>query len=236
VKTLVVLGAAGFSGRAFTRFFIAQGLAQHTRLRGVDRDVSRALPGEGIDYVCTDVGEPAGLREVLAESRPDLLLNLVGTFKAKAWADSYRLNVGVAETILSECAAGRIAPERALFIGSAAEYGVPEQNPVSETATPKPVNVYGLTKLWQTELVSFYARVHGVPALVARPFNLSGPEAPVELAAGRFRALVKDTANGGELRVGNLESRRDFLDVDSASEYYWNLLSSGVPGEVYNVC
>ena len=38
------------------------------------------------------------------------------------------------------------------------------------------------------------------------------------------------------LKVGNLETVRDFLDVEDAVRALWLLTQKGTPGEVYNVC
>jgi GDP-4-dehydro-6-deoxy-D-mannose reductase len=38
------------------------------------------------------------------------------------------------------------------------------------------------------------------------------------------------------LKVGNLDTVRDFLDVQDAVRGFWLLAQGGTPGEVYNVC
>jgi GDP-4-dehydro-6-deoxy-D-mannose reductase len=36
--------------------------------------------------------------------------------------------------------------------------------------------------------------------------------------------------------VGNLDARRDFVDVRDAARAYWLAAARGTPGEAYNVC
>ncbi|MBF0208969.1 MAG: hypothetical protein HQK53_19080, partial [Oligoflexia bacterium] len=36
--------------------------------------------------------------------------------------------------------------------------------------------------------------------------------------------------------VGNLKSKRDFLDVENVIDAYFKILFFGSPGEIYNVC
>ena len=38
------------------------------------------------------------------------------------------------------------------------------------------------------------------------------------------------------MHSGNLETRRDFLDVADVVQALWALVERGVPGEVYNLC
>jgi GDP-4-dehydro-6-deoxy-D-mannose reductase len=89
------------------------------------------------------------------------------------------------------------------------------------------------------ELVGdLYRRQFGMPVLVARPFNHTGPGQSTEYAIGSFCAQVAEIERGDReprLKVGWLESRRDYLDVRDVTGAYGLLIERGVPGEVYNV-
>jgi GDP-4-dehydro-6-deoxy-D-mannose reductase len=83
---------------------------------------------------------------------------------------------------------------------------------------------------------SLSGRVH---AVVARSFNHTGPGQDTRFALPSFaRQLAAMRSGVGErvLRVGNLEARRDFLDVRDVVRAYVVLLEHGRAGEVYNVC
>jgi GDP-4-dehydro-6-deoxy-D-mannose reductase len=69
--------------------------------------------------------------------------------------------------------------------------------------------------------------------LIARTFNLVGPGLPPHLIAG---ALVHQfLAAAEEIRVGNIHTARDFIDVRDAVRAYWLLVRRGQPGGIYNV-
>ena len=90
------------------------------------------------------------------------------------------------------------------------------------------------TKLAQSTLaVALGARL-GIHVSVARTFNLVGPGLPASLVAGALCKQVADPA-AREVRLGNIASRRDFVDVRDAVRAYWAVALAGAAGESYNV-
>ncbi len=75
------------------------------------------------------------------------------------------------------------------------------------------------------------------PVVVARAFNHTGPQQTQSFAVPAFASQVIQIERGGhsELRVGNLEASRDFLDVRDVVRAYAGLMQAGQPG-VVNVC
>jgi len=56
------------------------------------------------------------------------------------------------------------------------------------------------------------------------------------LSIGSFVAQIKDADNDSNIFVGNINSKRDYIDISDAIDAYWNLLLFGKPGEIYNIC
>ncbi len=71
----------------------------------------------------------------------------------------------------------------------------------------------------------------------ARIFNTTGPGKTDDVVSDLCRRAVAiaRTGNGGDLRVGNLESRRAILDVRDLVDALLLLARHGEPGEAYNV-
>jgi GDP-4-dehydro-6-deoxy-D-mannose reductase len=121
-----------------------------------------------------------------------------------------------------------------VLIGSAAEYGyVPTSDlPVSEEHVCSPQTAYGVSKFAQTLLGLSQRRR---PVLCARLFNPVGPGMPSYLALGDFTDRVRHGET--ELRVGNLDVRRDFICADEAARLIGALCA--IPdafGQVINIC
>ena len=89
------------------------------------------------------------------------------------------------------------------------------------------------------QLVSVYRQRYGLPVVEARPFNHIGPrQAPgfvVPDFAGQL-AAIRLGRQSPEMRVGNLESQRDFTDVRDVVRAYNLLAEGGEPGEAYLIC
>ena len=153
----------------------------------------------------------------------------------ESFADLLAANVGVSRAICETAVCG-LRLEKILLIGSAAEYGVPPSNPVREECPTRPVNAYGLSKVYQTLLASYYFRNHALPIVVARTFNLLGEGMSPLLSIGSLMHQISTLPDKGAVQVGNIDMSRDFLPIEEAVQQYWRLLITGKPGEIYNVC
>jgi GDP-4-dehydro-6-deoxy-D-mannose reductase len=60
--------------------------------------------------------------------------------------------------------------------------------------------------------------------LVARIFNALGPNMPIHLAIGDFACQIAAMPRSrGTLRVGNIDVRRDMIDVEHIGTLLWQL-------------
>jgi GDP-4-dehydro-6-deoxy-D-mannose reductase len=101
-----------------------------------------------------------------------------------------------------------------------------------------PVNVYGATKAAQETLGLAYHRAGRVPVVVARAFNHIGPGQRESFVVPAIALQLARIAVGGaapELRVGNLDARRDFPDVRDVVRAYRLLVAGGHAGQPINV-
>src|SRR5262249_34330010 len=75
-----------------------------------------------------------------------------------------------------------------------------------------------------------------VEVVIARVFNPVGPGIPPTQAFGEFAAgLLDPAADPLPLFVGNLDARRDFIDVRDAARAMVALAEHGQAGSVYHV-
>lgn len=174
---------------------------------------------------------------MLGAIRPDRIYHLAGSF-TNEFASDLAANVTAAYHVFEAALALEASP-RIVVIGSAAEYGdvLPHGNPLPETALLRPRTIYGLTKAYQTQLAQLYARGKGLPVMVARTFNLFGMGGSPRLFIGHVERQIEALRNGALARiaVGDLNDKRDYLDVDAACAAYHRIMERGTPGEVYNV-
>lgn len=202
----------------------------------------RVPPGWPVDrFLKVDLGDPDIVREAVQNTRPQVALHLAGRTPPALPDELYRANVLGTLHLLDALRSLR-STIRLVLAGSAAELGPVDDSdlPVSETYVTKPVNAYGLSK----HLASVAALATDLPieVVLARVFNPIGPGLPDSQAFGRFAVELSKprTLNRSEkqlpltLRVGDLEVKRDFVDVRDVAKALIMLAEQGSPG-IYHV-
>jgi nucleoside-diphosphate-sugar epimerase len=122
-------------------------------------------------------------------------------------------------------------PARLVHVGSAAEYGpAPIGTPIPESAEPRPVGTYGVTKLAGTELVLS----SGLDAVVLRVFDAVGPGVPSGSLIGRLSEGLRRALERGEsqVRTADLSAVRDFVDVRDVARAVQSAAVSAATGVI----
>ena len=236
---ILVTGACGFAGR----HLVAELLAH--RHAPVVLDLAEPPPGIfPADVPCHqgDLADAGALRRLVAEVQPEGCIHLAGlAFVPLGWSDPARMfQVNLLGTVNLLEALRRSAPQaRLLLISSAEVYGrnLPA-GPLGEDAPLAPDNPYALSKAAAEQMALMYCRRYALPALAARPCNHIGPGQSGDFVVPAFAAQLRAMTAGTRppvMKVGNLDSRRAFLDVRDVARAYRLLLERGVPGQAYNV-
>ncbi|MFF2041224.1 NAD-dependent epimerase/dehydratase family protein [Kitasatospora sp. NPDC058170] len=198
---VLLLGADGFIGRRVTdRLLVDQELQVTVLGRRDSADIRFDLTA----------GSPGALARFLDAVAPQVVINCAGATYGSS-RTLIRANTLAVATVCEAIRRSR-EPARLVHVGSAAEYGpVPGGVPVAESAEPRPVGPYGVSKLAGTELVL----ASGLDAAVLRVFDVVGPGSPTaslfgRLAEGLRRALEREES---QVRMPDLSGYRDFVDV-----------------------
>src|SRR6267142_859183 len=227
-EVLWITGASGFTGRHLVRFLRRSGAS--VRIIGVDIDVSAAADLDAARAI--DLTNAEAVAALAGREPPDWVIHLAGLMPPAAESEMWRANVGGTVGLLLGLREGS-RHLRIVSVGSAAEYAPRAPSPLTETAPCGGASLYGNTKLVQSLTCLWLAAECRVDALVARTFNLIGPGLPRRLIAG---SLVQQfLAAAEEVRVGNVHTARDFIDVRDAVRAYWLLVQQGESGGIYNV-
>ena len=232
----LIIGAAGFVGRHLTAYLADQGL----EVSGVDRP--RVSPPDGWSgkWYSGDVTVLDQIIPILQQSKPDYIFHLASLIRSNSLSDLLSVNVIGTQNILDGVKA--VNPDsRVLITGSSAEYGISKSDelPIHEGNPLRPLNQYGLSKLAQSLLAAQYAWRNGLHIVRTRTFNITGPGEPDTLVCSAFARQIVSIENGFQqaiIKVGNLKSTRDFIDIRDAVRAYWLVVQKGEPGDVLNVC
>lgn len=235
MKKVLVFGAAGFIGRYFIDYITRNNLDKHYSFVYTFRKTGDFCDSGA--WVHFDYEQGVCVEEFIKQIKPDYILNLIGTYSSSSVADMIKINTQFSMEIMKALKCLDMGNTRLLLIGSAAEYGNNPMLPLMEKEHLSPLSEYGLSKKLQTEAFDFYVANYGINSSIARTFNVIGRFAPACLSIGYFYdQIIRAKEVGGEIKVGNIRSRRDFLDLRDVVDAYWRILLDGKSGEVYNVC
>jgi len=212
------------------------------RWRADDRTI-RHLRSQ-IELVEGDIEDAYSVAAIVERVRPDRIFHLAAqSYPSESWAaPATTIQTNLLGTLHVLEAARRYVPQAKLHIaGSAAAYGLirPDEVPIGEDRPLRPLSPYGVSKAAQEMLGYQYAHNYGMPVFLTRSFIHIGARQDSRTSAQTFARQVAEAEHGLQppvVRVGNLEPRRDYLDVADVVRGLWALLEHGAPGEVYNLC
>ena len=238
---VIVTGAAGFIGSHLCERLLADG----HHVTGIDcfsdyyeRDLKEKNLAESRGHANFALKEvdlvDADLQPLLRDVR--VVYHLAGQPGVRpSWGDQFdryvRDNVLATQRLLE--ALKDVPIERFVFASSSSVYGDAEMYPTKETALPRPVSPYGVTKLAAEHLALLYAKNFGLPATSVRYFTVYGPRQRPDMGFARFmEALVE----GREIEVfGDGEQTREFTYVSDAVDGTVKAATANVVGQVFNL-
>jgi UDP-glucuronate 4-epimerase len=227
----VVTGAAGFIGSQLLRTLLDRG---HDAVGwdaftdyydpALKEENARGLPVERLDLAESDL-DLAGV---------DGVFHLAGQPGVLSFGDVFpvyvRQNVLAGQRLFEAAAA---SGTRTVFASSSSVYGDAETYPTPETATPRPLSPYGITKLAAEHLADAYAREFGLEHVSLRYFTIFGPRQRPDMALAR---MVSCVVEGVPFQLyGDGTQSRSFTYVDDAVEATILAMEQGRAGEIYNV-
>ena len=193
-------------------------------------------------FEITDVG---AVDAAIDAAQPDAVVHLaaIAAIPAARLDPGHAWEVNLTGTLNVARAVLRCAPGCTLLFASSADiYGASFRTgvPLNEGALPAPLNTYAATKA-AADLALGMMAAEGLRVIRVRPFNHTGPGQAPAFVVAAFAEQVARVAAGLQppvLRVGALESMRDFLDVrDVCAGYALCLARSDAlaPGTVLNL-
>ncbi|MEO8070053.1 MAG: GDP-mannose 4,6-dehydratase [Acidobacteriota bacterium] len=233
----LVTGATGFvGGHVLDRLADWAPLVAWCRPDGAAPDPERHL-----DWRPVDLTDGPAVADAIEDAQPARIFHLAGAPNVgTSWHNAvphFRVNALGTHHLL-EAVRRRRRPCRVLIVSSAQVYQTSDE-PLDEESPVLPPNPYGLSKLAQEEFALRAAREDDLDVVFARPFNHIGPRQSPAFAVASFARQIARIEAGlapPELRVGNLETRRDITDVRDVAAAYELIMASAPAARPYNVC
>ncbi|MFJ2395743.1 UDP-glucose 4-epimerase GalE [Streptomyces sp. NPDC087843] len=198
--TWLITGGAGYIGAHVARAMAEAG-ERVVALDDLSAGVARRLP-ESIPLVQGSSLDGELLKRVLAEHAVTGVVHLAARKQVGESVEQptryYQENVGGLATLLEAVAGAGV--RRFLFSSSAAVYGNPDVDLITEDTPCAPMSPYGETKLTGEWLVRAAGRAHGIATVCLRYFNVAGAASPELADTGVFNVIpmVFDRLTRGE--------------------------------------
>ena len=262
---VLVTGARGFVGRHLLATLAdrypdatlclldhpGSGLCSNGRLlEKEDREVRVSA-----DLACPDDARRSLERLTAEVGPPDLVFHLAAQAEVgrsfQVPSTTYEVNVVGTARLLE--ALTEITTLARVLIPSSAQVYAPAcrgaSGKIDESASIGPTSHYGASKYAQEEVGRLFYLSTGLPVFISRAFNHIGPGqgtgfvvpdfarqiAMLERQAAPRKAEPARPEKPAVIRVGNLDARRDYLDVRDVVDAYLTVIEQGEPGIVYNV-
>lgn len=241
---VLITGITGMIGTHLTNLLLNEGFS----VAGISRATSSSrylADNGGFRHFKGDIMDIKFLQYVWSEVRPDLVFHLAGqAYNGESWKaeeTTYHLNIKGSRNVFEVCK--ELSPKaRIIPACSSAEYGFVPQDffPINEDTTPlRPITPYGVSKSAMEMMARQFHLNYKMDFVLPRLFIHLGPDHPPVTAIQNFArqlAAIKLGLQEPILKVGNLETSRDFVDVRDGVKALYLLSMKGNPGEVYNVC
>ena len=234
---VIVTGGAGFIGSTLADALVASGREVHV----VDNLATghRANLPEGATFHEVDIRDSAGVARVASESGAVAIFHMAAQADVrKAIEDpAFDADVNIGGT-LSVLEAARINGARVMFAatggGAYGEYdGLPIPTP--ETADPRPMSLYGQSKLSGEAYCALYGRLYGIPTVRLRLGNVYGPRQDPHGEAGVVAIFSGKLIDGEPMKVfGDGLQTRDYVYVDDVVDAFLRA-EGGTPDITLNI-
>lgn len=211
----VVIGAAGFIGRAVVNKLIEQGDSVVAVAHTMHAD---SLSTTGAEVVLSS----AGLADWQAILRPSDIVHYYAWSSVPGSADDDPgpdLNGNVAPLIrLLEAMRRMKSPGILLFSSSGGTvYGKLKDVPAPESHPLAPITAYGAGKAAAELYLNFYRQLYGVDCRIARLANPYGPGQNIAKGQGAVSIFLDRIRRKQPIKVwGNGETIRDYIYIDDA--------------------
>jgi len=236
----LITGCEGFVGSHLADLLVAKGLHVHGMVYGDASNIEH-LKGK-ITILEGDLKDRERMEEIISQMRPDTVFHLAAQSRVTdSWEDpeeTLKTNALGTFYLLEAIRKTGLNPI-IVVVGSSSVFGPCDEKemPLKEDREFRPTSMYAVSKVAEEVLGYFYWRVYGMRVIRVHPFNMTGPRKDGDACSDFAKGIVEVEKGLQEVvKVGNLETVRDFTDGRDAVKALWLLAEKGVPGEVYNLC
>ena len=232
----LVTGVTGQDGSYLAEFLLAKGYEVFGMVRRTSHhSYERIEPFlDSIRIVTADLLDQHSLTEVMREVKPDEVYNLAAqSYVPTSFSQPVLTGEFTALGVTRILEAVRLAcPTAKFYQASSSEmFGKVQETPQSERTPFYPRSPYGVAKLYGHWITVNYRESYGLHAISGILFNHESPRRGIEFVTRKISDGVARIKLGRtkELRLGNLDARRDWGFAGDYVDAMWRMLQQPEP-------
>ena len=236
MPTALITGITGQDGSYLAEHLLAKGY----RVIGIVRR-SSTTPYERIahlvdqiELVSADLLDQTSLQDAISAWRPDEVYNLAAqSFVQTSWTQPVLTGefTGLGVTRMLE-ALRKAAPAARFYQASSSEmFGKVQESPQRESTPFYPRSPYGVAKVYGHWITVKYRESYGLYAVSGILFNHESPRRGLEFVTRKVTDAAARIKLGlaNEVRLGNLDARRDWGFAGDYVDAMWRMLQAETP-------
>jgi GDPmannose 4,6-dehydratase len=238
MPTALITGITGQDGSYLAELLLHKGY----RVIGIVRR-SSTTPYDRIEHlvdkvelVSADLLDQTSLTDAVHDFQPDEIYNLAAqSFVAASWTQPVLTGefTALGVTRMLE-AMKKTAPKARFYQASSSEmFGMVQETPQRETTPFYPRSPYGVAKVYGHWITVNYRESYGLYAVSGILFNHESPRRGTEFVTRKVTDAVARIKLGHqkELKLGNLDARRDWGYAGDYVEAMWRMLQQETPDD-----
>ncbi|MCL5744025.1 MAG: GDP-mannose 4,6-dehydratase [Acidobacteria bacterium] len=241
-RRALITGITGQDGSYLAELLISKGYEVHGIVRRVAlEDPTHRLTRLGavrsrLQLHAASIESYPSVYQVVAKVMPHECYHLAAqSFVSYSFDDEFStFNININGTHFLLSALKNLVPHcRFYFAGSSEMFGKAEQVPQTEKTPFHPRSTYGISKVCGFELTRNYREAYGMHASNGILFNHESPRRGYEFVTRKITAGLARIVAGQaeELRLGNLEAKRDWGHAREYVEAMWMMLQQPDPDD-----
>lgn len=237
-KKALITGLTGQDGSYLAELLIGKGYQVFGLVRrSSSGNISRISHLSGnVQILSGDLLDQCSLMDAIAQSQPDEIYNLASqSYVPLSWTQpsltAEYTALGVSRLLES---IRRCKPDAKFYQASSSEvFGQPDESPQTERTAFRPRNPYGVAKAYAHWMTVNYRQQYNLYACCGITYTHESPRRGAEFV---FRKITRTAAMiklglAQELKLGNLDARRDWCYAQDAVYAMWMMLQHKQPDD-----
>lgn len=177
MKNILVIGGAGYIGSHTVKLLIDMGynVIIYDNLSKGHKEVADIL---SVKLIVGDLGDRQKLKEVFETEKIDIVMHFAAFIEVGesviAPGKYYENNVAKVINLLNQMVESNI--KYFVFSSTAATFGEPLEETISETHPQRPINPYGMSKLMVEHILKDFEKAYNLKSVILRYFNAAGAD------------------------------------------------------------